>query len=95
MNFPKIQTPRSSLILICTLAVFAAAVAACGTSGGAPVSVTGTTIEKISSTLLAPNLKPFANSHPMLPVLILSAQGPGTSTQIAIFGWCGVVDHHG
>ncbi len=50
MNFPKIQLPRSSLILICILAVFAAAVAACGTSGGVPVPVKGTTTEKISST---------------------------------------------
>jgi len=31
----------------------------------------------------------------MLPVLILSAQGPGTSTKIAIFGWGEVVDRHG
>ena len=50
MNFPNIQPTRSSLILICTLAVFAAAVSACGISGGVLVPVTGMTTEKISST---------------------------------------------
>jgi len=39
------------LILICTLAVFAVAVAACGISGGVLGPVTGTTTEKISSTM--------------------------------------------
>jgi hypothetical protein len=51
MNLPTNQTPKSSLTLICTLALFAAAVVACGTTGGAsPVPVTGTTTEEISSS---------------------------------------------
>lgn len=50
MNLLKIQTAKSSLILICSFAVLVAAVVACGANGGAPVPVRGTTTEEISST---------------------------------------------
>jgi hypothetical protein len=52
MNLPKIQTARSSLIVIGALAACVAVFAACGTSGGTPVPVTGLTTEEISSSAM-------------------------------------------